>query len=434
MPGDRCYNPCMLVGEEKPSAQVERILQSDTFRSSGVLRRLFRFLADKAFCGEADQLKEYSIGIDAFGKPPTYDPRQDAIVRLQVGRLRQKLGEYYRTEGKDDPVVMELPKGRFKLSWQLRSAPVAPLDPLSTADPGVTPRRWRGYAIALAGALLVSVVWGAYSAELLWRDHQNQVRSTAWTPELEQLWRPLLVTKRPVILAIADPLFIGMQGTDVFFRKVSLNRWEDVNNTPEVLALRKILGNPELQPANNFSPRGEVISSFLIGKLLGTRRQDISLSGSSQVPLQGLAENNIVLVGPAAVLDKKLPGIQAQSEFALLPSGIRNLHPRPGEPVFFADHPPGTAPDDGEVYALISDAPGPLGNTDLISFTSNRTWGRQGAVQSFTDPALARIMVNKLRKPSGEIPRFYQMVVKVKFTDGLPTDIAYVLHRDLPPL
>ena len=139
VPGDRCYNPCMLVGEEKPSAQVERILQSDTFRSSGVLRRLFRFLADKAFCGEADQLKEYSIGIDAFGKPPTYDPRQDAIVRLQVGRLRQKLGEYYRTEGKDDPVVMELPKGRFKLSWQARSAPVAPLDPVSTADPGVTP-------------------------------------------------------------------------------------------------------------------------------------------------------------------------------------------------------------------------------------------------------------------------------------------------------
>src|SRR5436309_13497356 len=127
VPGYRCYNPCMLVGEETPSAQVERILQSDTFRSSGVLRRLFRFLADKAFSGEADQLKEYSIGIDAFGKPPTYDPRQDAIVRLQIGRLRQKLGEYYRTEGKDDPVVMELPKGRFKLSWELRSAPVAPL-------------------------------------------------------------------------------------------------------------------------------------------------------------------------------------------------------------------------------------------------------------------------------------------------------------------
>src|SRR5580704_16448960 len=111
----RCYNPCMLLSETGPPAQVDRILQSDTFRASGVLRRLLRFLADKAISGQADQLKEYSIGVDAFGKPPTYDPRQDAIVRLQIGRLRQKLGEYYRTEGKDDPVVLELPKGRFKL-------------------------------------------------------------------------------------------------------------------------------------------------------------------------------------------------------------------------------------------------------------------------------------------------------------------------------
>jgi hypothetical protein len=269
---------------------------------------------------------------------------------------------------------------------------------------------------------------------MLWRERQNQVPSSAWTPELERLWNPLLTTKRPVILAIADPLFVGMRGTDVYFRKVSLNRWEEAYNAPEVLALRKVLGNPEIQPANNFSPRGEVISSFLIGKLLGTRRQDVSLSRSSQVPLQGLAENNIVLIGPAAVLDKKLPGIQVRQEFALLPPGIQNLHPGPGEPTFFADKPAGAASDDGEVYALISDAPGPLGNTDLLSFISNRTWGRQGAVQSFTDPVLARIIVNKLRKPSGELPRYYQIVVKVKFTEGLPTDISYVLHRDLQPL
>ena len=60
-----------------------------------------------------------------------------------------------------------------------------------------------------------------------------------------------------------------------------------------------------------------------------------------------------------------------------------------------------------------------------------RSWAKH---QSFTDPALARIMVNKLRKPSGDIPRYYQIVIKVKFTEGLPTDVAYVLHRDLSSL
>jgi hypothetical protein len=421
----------MLVGEEKPWAQVERILESDTFHASAVLRRLLKFLADKTFSGEADQLKEYSIGIDAFGKPPTYDPRQDAIVRLQIGRLRQKLGEYYRTEGKDDPVVMELPKGRFKLSWELRSLEVvAPSYPAIEA----AIRPWRRWVVALASTLLVSVIWGAYSADVLGRNRQSEAPSTAWTPDLEQLWRPFVAAKRPLIIAVADPLFVGLQGTDAFFRKKSLNREEDIAGSPEVAGLRKMLGNPAIQPTFNFTPRGEVNSSFLLGRLLGTRRQDISLARSSQVALQELAENNVLWIGPEAVVKQKLSGIQFAPEFVQVPAGIRNLRPRPGEQTLFADQPPGPVPDNGEVYALISHTPGPLGNTDIESFTSNRTWGRQGAVQSFTDPALARIMVNKLRKPSGEIPRYYQIVVKVKFTEGLPTDVAYVLHRDLSSL
>src|SRR5215471_21274715 len=113
----------MLTGVGEPQAQIDRILQSETFHASVVLRRLLRFLADKALAGEADQLNEYSIGVDALGKPPSYDPRQDAIVRLHIGRIRQKLGEYYRNEGKDDQVVIELPKARFKLKWQVRPAP-----------------------------------------------------------------------------------------------------------------------------------------------------------------------------------------------------------------------------------------------------------------------------------------------------------------------
>ncbi len=298
----------MFSSETQPSAQVERILHSDTLRTSGVLRRLLRYLADKAFSGEADQLKEYTIGVDAFGKPPTYDPRQDAIVRLQVGRLRQKLGEYYRTEGKDDPVVLDLPKGRFKLKWEVR--PTVPAahshEVIEVKQDGVqNTRHWRQATIAFGLAFLILAAWSAYSATLLWRSRQNQAGSPAWTPELEQLWRPFLASKRPLIVAIADPLFIGLQGTDIYFRKISLRRPEDAASSPEVSALRKLLGNPSIQPTFNFSPTGEMISSFLLGKLLGTRRQDISLARSSQVPLQELTENNVILIGPEVVFRAK---------------------------------------------------------------------------------------------------------------------------------
>src|SRR5271154_3607325 len=97
--------PDTRSGLDPAREQVERILASDTFRASEVLRRLLRFLADKTFSGEAEHLKEYSVGLDALGKPATYDPRQDSGVRLQASRLRQKLDEYYRTEGTSDPLT-----------------------------------------------------------------------------------------------------------------------------------------------------------------------------------------------------------------------------------------------------------------------------------------------------------------------------------------
>jgi len=424
----------MLLNEMGPSFQVERILQSDTFRTSAVLRRLLRFLVDKAVAGEADQLKEYSIGVDAFGKPASYDPRHDAIVRLQVGRLRQKLAEYYRTEGKDDPVVFELPKGHFKLKWEMRTVPAEgrveehALKP-DQSDPA---RRWRAAVIALSLVLLATVVWGLYAGVALWRARSSP-NQAQWTPELEQLWRPFLMSKRPLVVALADPLFIELKGTDIFFRKISIRRPEDAAGSAELSVLRRFLGNPDIQSAYSYTPTGELMSSFLLAKLLGVRRQDIRLARSSQLPLQEMADNNVILIGPEVVIDQKLPGIQLQPELVQTPEGIRNLHPRAGEPAFFADRRSGSAPNDGEAYALISQATGPLGNAVIRSFSSSRTWGREGAAQAFTDSALARNLAAKLKTASGEIPGYYQVVIRVKFTDGVPTDISYVTHRDLSP-
>ena len=66
----------MAFQEEATYAQLERVPSSATFRNSEVLRRLLRFLTEKTIAGEADQLKEYMIGIDALGKPESYDPRR----------------------------------------------------------------------------------------------------------------------------------------------------------------------------------------------------------------------------------------------------------------------------------------------------------------------------------------------------------------------
>src|SRR3954467_13810109 len=98
--------------------QIDRLIASKTFEASDVHRRLLHYLSEKALAGEADRLKEYTIGLEAFGKPESYDPKQDSIVRLQIGRLRQKLAVYYQSEASGDPVLVTLPKGAFKLNFE----------------------------------------------------------------------------------------------------------------------------------------------------------------------------------------------------------------------------------------------------------------------------------------------------------------------------
>jgi hypothetical protein len=402
--------------------QVERILESEAFRNSDALRRLLRFLADKVLSGEGDQLKEYSVAIDGLGKPATYDVRQDSTVRIQVGRLRRKLAEYYQTEGKDDAFIVDLPKGHFKLKCEARPLPV--VSPVASVHGRVVP--------LLSAALLLALVWGIYSTVRFWRIQESTGAYRAmWTTDLDQLWQPFLEGRRPLILAIANPPFVEFSGFGVY-RERPLNRWGDIASSPSVAAIRKALNNPDIHLSEYYTPGGEVNSSFLIGKLLGPRVPALSLLRATNLSWRQVADNNVLYVGPPGFFADQLGGMPANIELKNDGSGIRNLHPQTGEPSEFIDSRVGTRlTDDGESYALVTHVPGPLGTSEVESFTGDRTAVRLAAVQWFTDKTYARRLANKMRKPSGEIPRYYQVVFKVKFKDGVPTDTAYILHHEL---
>src|SRR5207244_9870000 len=110
----------MVLEQEATLAQIQRIVQSKAFRTSEVHRNLLNYLAEKSLAGASDSLKEYTVGLDVFAKPESYDPRQESTVRMHVARLRQKLAEYYRTEGVEDSILVDLPKGGFKLTFEVR--------------------------------------------------------------------------------------------------------------------------------------------------------------------------------------------------------------------------------------------------------------------------------------------------------------------------
>jgi hypothetical protein len=138
---------------EAVRAQVDRILQSTPFRTSGVLRHLLGYLTEKCLAGESDTLKEYTIGIDALGKPESFDPRQESVVRMHTARLRQKLADYYRTEGIEDSIILDLPKGGFRITFENKQ-PVLPEVIQQVAAP---PARsgWSRREMGLAAALVL---------------------------------------------------------------------------------------------------------------------------------------------------------------------------------------------------------------------------------------------------------------------------------------
>jgi len=141
-------------------AELDRILASKGFATAGRLSKLLRYVVEKTLAGETDQLKEYAVGIEVFERDDKYDPRLDSIVRVEAGRLRTKLDEYYNGEGSASPIRISLPRGGYSAVFERAAAPAAP--PLVEVAAAPQPRRSRLTIPLTAGllcAIAAMVVW-----------------------------------------------------------------------------------------------------------------------------------------------------------------------------------------------------------------------------------------------------------------------------------
>src|SRR5262245_23737784 len=102
---------------EEKRQQLDRILQSRVFQGSGIITTLLQYLGTQSIDQPKTQLKEYTLALDVFKRGSEFDPRTNSIVRVEAKRLRAKLEEYYETEGTEDKVVLDLPKGHYKVTF-----------------------------------------------------------------------------------------------------------------------------------------------------------------------------------------------------------------------------------------------------------------------------------------------------------------------------
>jgi hypothetical protein len=415
-------------------AQVARILQSKVFRTSEVLRHLLGYLAEKSLDGTADSLKEYTIGLDALGKPASFDPRQESVVRMHTARLRQKLAEYYRTEGVDDPIIVDMPKGGFRVTFEPRPAMTisTPLPvPVEIPIPG---RDWRRREIVLVSALAIAVGCAMFFMTRLWRVEQGDRLSSSataanLTPALRELWEPLLSSSRRLVVCVSTPLFVKVPGFGVV-REPSINDWDDVPASKRLSSIEGALQAGISEPSYSYTEAGTATGAFLLGQFLAPRKQDVLITRANVLSWPEIAEDNVIFLGPAAGIHQT-EDIPTEAQLVLDPTGIRNLSPRAGESAFIPDRPAENGAEGGVSYALISRVPAMNGPGAILMLSGNQISSVMGGVQAFTNPALAQMLVSRLKTASGSMPRYFQVVLSVKAMDDVPVKIDYMFHREL---
>src|SRR6266567_6286128 len=107
-------NPDQQLSPGAIRTELEKILSSRIFVQSPQLCRFLRFVVDQELAGQGAQMKEYLLGVEVFRKEESFDPRLDTVVRTVARRLRNKLAEYYQTEGQADVAEIALPKGSYR--------------------------------------------------------------------------------------------------------------------------------------------------------------------------------------------------------------------------------------------------------------------------------------------------------------------------------
>lgn len=100
-------------GADELREQLNRIISSRTFQGSNRHKRFLSYVVEKVICGEAARLKGYTLALEVFDRGDDFDPQADPVVRIEAGRLRRSLERYYLTEGKNDLILITIPKGGY---------------------------------------------------------------------------------------------------------------------------------------------------------------------------------------------------------------------------------------------------------------------------------------------------------------------------------
>src|SRR4051812_11162518 len=168
------------------SSELESVLKSEVFSRAPALSHLLTYLCEKVLKGEGQQIKEYSIAVDVFGRKETFDQESSSIVRVQANRLRKHLTNFYGGEGASHKIRITIPVGQYAPVFEtVEVVPQPPVTPTAVTD---THRKTRFWIVSGIAALVIMVV-----AAALLLMHSKRPGVVVPTPQETQSAPPPLV-------------------------------------------------------------------------------------------------------------------------------------------------------------------------------------------------------------------------------------------------
>ncbi len=409
-------------------AEVERLTASSVLHGSEALCKLLRYLAEQYVSHPGAPLKEYQLATEVFGRPADFDPRMDSTVRVQTGRLRSKVAEYYASTGLADPIVLEIPKGSYSLAFHYRPVPVAEIStsptPAVSAEPAKSPaipfvpgkRRLITLVWTLAG---ISVVSTAVAAGEWWRaafTAPSAVAAERVPASLARFWSPFVDTlDRPWII-FSNAEFVGRPQDGI--------RYFDAARD----------GNAKI--LDHYTGVGEVIGVAELIRVFEQLHHEIRLKRGRLLSLDDVKNTDVIFLGsPAENLTlREIPTTQ-DFVFHRIDSGERrgdtelvNVHPRPGEEKSFLAS--GTLPI-VEDFGLIALVPGINPSRWILVLAGTTTMGTQAAAEFVSRDHSLKLLLDRMPPRAGQI-RPFEAVIRVHISGGVPVNSTLLALHVLP--
>ena len=380
---------------------VIRVCNSQCFHSAARLREFLIYVADCALRNCAEEATEQHIGMHVFQRSPGYNSSEDSIVRTHARLLRQKLAEYFATEGIDEDVVIEIPKGHYLPVFRPRNPQTTPASngvlARVAAIPGVVTQATGAHKASILRRSWLLVLAGAVATILIGGFVRHEIRPNP----VDRFWAPFLADKTALVI-YSNAVFTGDSKNGLRYASPSDSHG---GNLPDTYV-------------DTYTGIGELASVYDLTQLFDRHNSRFILKRSLLVTWDEAQLNNLIFIGSPAE-NPSLRVLPSSRDFTMIASsdsaGIVNHHPKPGEPSLYQrpEHPM------TKDYAILALLPGLQPGKKILVFSGLTTFGTQAAVEFACHRETVEQLLAAVSGPNGEI-RPFEAVLETTIGGGVP--------------